>query len=51
MPAPTPGAEAAAQIQNASDERATPPKKTVAPAVIIPVNRPAEIKPTIRNNQ
>jgi len=50
-PLTAPVAETSAQIQNASEERATPPKKTVSPAVIIPVNRPAEIKPTIRNNQ
>lgn len=46
-----PVVEASFNIRNAAEEKAPPPAQAAPRAEVIPVNRPAEIKPTMRSRQ
>ncbi|MGH9767895.1 MAG: hypothetical protein ACREAB_10720 [Blastocatellia bacterium] len=51
IPLTAPVVEASVNIRNASEEKSPPPVQTAPRAEVIPVNRPAEIKPTVKNRQ
>jgi len=50
-PLTAPAVEASVSVQNTSAEKAPPPAQVAAPAVVIPVFRPAEIKEPAKNRQ
>jgi len=47
-PLTAPVVEASVTTPNAADEKATPPAQAAPRAEVIPVNRPADIKPTVQ---